>query len=328
MVKIFHSIFRTKTHYFFLIIIFFTCQSCLFQSEKGEIILTQAKPSEGFNYPYFLYIPEGASLKDELVLIVEPNNSGFVDDDLAKHTEKAKRTASRGFYIGNYVAQTLKLPLLVPVFPRPESQWRVYTHALDRDVILLKNNPLERIDLQLLAMVEDAENKLTQSGYTLHNKFFMTGFSASGTFTNRFTLIHPDKILASAAGGLNGLLMLPIDSLNGQPLDYPLGISDFEAIFGKAFDQYSFIKTPQFYFMGANDENDAIPYEDAFNQDERAIIYRVFGEKMLPTRWEKCALVYEHEGVNATIKTFKDMGHEHPDKIKQEVAEFFKKILK
>ncbi len=51
---------------------------------------------------------------------------------------------------------------------------------------------------------------------------FMIGFSVSGNFTNRFTLIHPDKIQASAASGVNGLLMLPTEELDGKTLDYPL----------------------------------------------------------------------------------------------------------
>ncbi len=59
----------------------------------------------GFNYPYFLFIPEGTALHEKSVLIVEPNNSGFADDDLTKHIEKAERTATKDFYIGNYVAK-------------------------------------------------------------------------------------------------------------------------------------------------------------------------------------------------------------------------------
>jgi len=95
-----------------LIITLFSLQSCLSESEKGEIFLTEASPSKGFNYPYFLYIPEGASLEKELVLIVEPNNSGFADDDIEYHVEKAKRTATLDFYIGNYVAQNLNFRFL------------------------------------------------------------------------------------------------------------------------------------------------------------------------------------------------------------------------
>ena len=112
-----------------LIVTILSLQSCLSESERGEIFLTEASPSKGFNYPYFLYIPEGASLEKELVLIVEPINSGFVDDDLDKHIEKAKRTATLDFYPGNYASQKLNFPLLVPVFPRSESEWKIYTHA-------------------------------------------------------------------------------------------------------------------------------------------------------------------------------------------------------
>ncbi len=91
------------------------------------------------------------------------------------------------------MAEKLKYPLLVPVFPRSHTDWKTYTHALDRDVICKRNSPLERIDLQLLAMIKDAKTKLASSGYPTKDKFLMTGFSASGTFVNRFALIHPDK---------------------------------------------------------------------------------------------------------------------------------------
>lgn len=314
-----------KTTWLFITLVSF--QSCLFESEKGEIFLTEASPSKGFNYPYFLYISEGTSPEKELVLIIEPNNSGFADDDLDKHIEKAKRTATLDFYSGNFVAQKPRYPLLVTVFPRAKSEWKIYTHALDRDVMLQKNNLLERIDLQLLAMVEDAKSKLTESGYTIQDKFYMTGFSASGTFTNRFTLIHPDKIQAAAAGGLNGLLALPIDSIGGKNLNYPLGTNDFKDLLNQEFQRTAFLNTPQFYFMGENDKNDAIPYDDAFDRDERELIYEFLGKEMLHKRWKTWADIYKNEEVNATIKTYRNIGHEHPDSVKQEIVEFFKKSL-
>lgn len=323
MKKIFSSTLKLKPYFTLILLPFFLLQSCLSETEKGQIIFTQANPSQGFNFPYFLYIPDGMSSEKELVLIVEPNNSGFVDDDLTKHTEKAKRTASLDFYLGNYVAQKLKIPLLVPVFPRPESEWKLYSHALDRDVMWQKNSPLERIDLQLLAMIEDAKSRLTHSGYTIHDKFFMTGFSASGTFVNRFTLMHPDEVQAIAAGGLNGLLALPLDSMGNKKLDYPIGTNDFKDLLNQAFQKTAFIDTPQFYFMGANDENDAVPYDDAYDHDERELIYELLGEEMLPKRWKTCESIYQKEGVNATIKTYKNMGHKHPDNVKQEIVEFF-----
>ena len=313
-----------------LLILFITLlslQSCTKKSINGELIFAEANPSEGFNFPYFLFIPQGTSVEKELILIVEPNNSGFADDDFERHIEKAKRTASHDFYIGNFVARELKIPLLVPVFPRAKNEWKIYTHALDSDVIAQKDNSLERIDLQLLAMVTDAKTKLADSGYSVRDKFFMTGFSASGTFANRFTIIHPEKIQAVAAGGLNGLLMLPIGKWKGENLNYPIGTGNFELVFGKPFDSISFAQTPQFYFMGALDDNDAIPYEDGYSENERKLIYKLFGQEMMPTRWENCKQIYTLENIQSFIKTYPNMGHEQAAQVKSEVVEFFKESI-
>ncbi len=312
-----------KKAFIFLIIILII-QAC---NNKGEILYVEVNQSEGFNYPYFLFIPAKISDEKELFIIIEPNNSGFADDDLKKHVEKAERTASKDYYMGNYVARKLKYPLLVPVFPRSQSEWKIYTHALDRDVMRQKNNQLERIDLQLLKMFNHAKLRLKELGIKTSDQFLMTGFSASGTFANRFTLLHPNKVKAVAAGGLNGLLALPLDSLGGKPLHYPIGTNDFKVFLNQVFQKQAFVNIPQFYFMGALDANDAVPYDDAFDQDERELIYELLGKEMLPTRWKACANIYKNEGVNASVKTYSNIGHEHPDSVKQEIVEFFKTCL-
>ena len=311
----------------FLFITLFFLQSCFKESPKGELIFTEANPSEGFNYPYFLFIPEGTPIDKELVIIVEPNISGFVDDNLKKHIEKAKRTATKDFYIGNYVAQKLKNPLIIPVFPRSKRNWKIYTHSLDRDVMQQKDNQLERIDLQLLAMFNDARSKLKELNMKTNDQFLMTGFSASATFVNRFTLLHPNKVKAVAAGRLNGLLALPLDSIGNKKLNYPLGTNNFKKSFNIEFQKSNFLDTPQFYFMGENDDNDVIPYNDAFDEDERALIYELLGKEMLPERWKTCKNIYKNEGANADIKTYKNIGHEHPETVKQEVVEFFSDVM-
>ncbi|MFM9597871.1 hypothetical protein ACKI1O_52305, partial [Streptomyces scabiei] len=75
------------------------------------------------------------------------------------------------------------------------------------------------------------------------------------------------------AGGINGILMLPVSSLNEQELNYPLGVNDIEAITGKSFDHSTWAALPQFLFMGANDTNDAAEYNDAYSDLERQIIF-------------------------------------------------------
>jgi len=293
----------------------------------GELKYIEPHGNSDYNYAYFLFIPENLIENKKITLIVEPNNSGFASDKVKEHTEKAKRQATREFYAGNYVARKLNLPLLVPVFPRPEEEWKIYTHALDRDAMLQKNNDLERIDLQLLAMINEAQQKLREMGYIVDEQIFMTGFSASGTFANRFSLIHPDRVKAYAAGGINGLLMLPIDSLGAEPLPYPVGASDFEKLFGKPFDLSAFKNLPQFLFMGELDENDAIPYEDGYSVEERNLIYEVLGKDMMPQRWNKCKQIYLDLSINAKMKTYNELGHEQPKNVKEDIVEFFKEQL-
>ncbi|MFN2396252.1 MAG: alpha/beta hydrolase family protein [Bacteroidales bacterium] len=300
--------------------------SCNGRISGGKILLIESNTEKGFNYPYYLFIPDNTALNKELTLITEPNNSGFLSDDLDKHLEKAQRIATMEFYAGNYVARNLQIPLLVPIFPRSESHRHTYTHSLDRDVMLEKNTNLERLDLQLLAMVEDARERLNEMGYKTDEQFFITGFSASGTFANRFAALHPGKVKAVAAGGINGLLFLPLEEINGIKLNYPVGTGDFHELFSKPFNAKTFKETPQFLFMGALDDNDAIPFDDAFDPPEREVIYQTLGREMQPLRWKNCQKIYNTQGVNAQFRTYENIGHEQPDEIKDDILEFFKTL--
>lgn len=307
-----------------IVLFFLFLPSCIQPGLEGKIILVNEKPEKGYHYPYYLFIPDNISVTQEVFLIIEPNNSGFVSDELDEHLKKARRIATLDFYAGNYVARNLQYPLIVPVFPRSETHGQIYTHALDRDVMLQKNTSLERLDLQLLAMTRDARARLAEMGYATTNQFFMTGFSASGTFANRFTAIHPEKVKAVAAGGINGLLFIPHDTLQGHALTYPVGTYDFREIFGTSFNKTAYYNTPQFLFMGALDDNDAVPYSDAFDPQERELIYHTLGREMQPRRWENCQQIYITEGVKAQFKTYGGVGHDQPDEIKKDILEFFK----
>jgi len=306
---------------------FFLLQSCFHGTGSGTLLLTESNPDGGFNYSYFLFMPDGIPNDKELTLIVEPGNSGFADDDYDSHLEKGRRTASMDFYIGNYVARKLDCPLLVPVFPRPASEWKIYTHLFDRDVAIQKNNSLERIDLQLLAMVEDAQNRLRDKGYRIREQILMTGFSASGSFVNRFTAVHPRKVIATAAGGTSGLLICPVDTLKGYPLGFPLGTGDFQALFGRQFDAVSFSRTPQYYYFGELDTNDAIPYEDGYDQIESHLVSDLLGKEIHPTRWNNCIEIYLENNIKAQFKTYENTGHKVTDDIREDVLRFFREQL-
>jgi len=83
----------------------------------------------------------------------------------------------------------------------------------------------------------------------------------------------------SVLKNINGFMKC--NTTQNHNLNYPLGINDFKDLLNQEFQRTAFLNTPQFYFMGENDENDAIPYDDAFDQDERELIYEFLGEEML-----------------------------------------------
>jgi dienelactone hydrolase len=284
-----------------------------------------AAPAKGFHYPYILKTPTAARVDGTTYLLVEPNNTGRVSDDFAVHADAAKKLANSA--VGSFVAKKLDLPLLVPIFPRPETGWETYTHALDRDSMLINDGPMRRLDLQLLAMIDDARKRLRGYGVDTHQKILLTGFSASGTFSNRFTLLHPEKVHAVATGGLNAMLIVPSPTLDAAALPYPLGISDLQQIADTRFDAAKWRAVPQFIYMGAKDDNDAVLFDDGYSESERAIVFKVLGEKMQPDRWTHMQKLYREAGANATFRTYEHMGHGTDGQINGEIAEFFRKTI-
>lgn len=289
-------------------------------SYAEKIIEVKADPKKGFSFPFLLKIP--ASIETNY-LVVETNNTGAVSDDFDVHHQSAKK-AIVGNAVGPWIAKKLKSPILIPIFPRPKTDWEIYTHALDRDTLLVKSGELKRVDLQLLAMISQAKKELANHLVEMKDKVILTGFSASGSLANRFSMLHPDSLQLVVAGGLNGILMLPIDKIATEKLNYPLGVNDFQKVTGKVFDKSKWAAVPQFLFMGKKDTNDAVKYDDAYSDIERKTVYSVLGQNMQPERWVKCQSIYKENNVNVVFRTYENMGHGTNLKIHNDILNFVK----
>jgi len=283
--------------------LFFMSNICF----ADTVIEIKAQPNLGFEFPFLLKIPE--TTKSALnYLVVETNNSGMVSDDLSVHYQKVKK-AIDGNAIGPWLAKKLNFPILNPVFPRPKTDWEIYTHALDRDTLLVDSGKLKRLDLQLLAMISYAKKELNKHKLAVEEKVILTGFSASGSLANRFSLLHPESLQVIVAGGLNGILMLPVKRIGNDQLNYPIGVNDFKKVTGKEFDKLTWALLPQFLFMGKHDDNDAVKFDDAYSDIERKTIHSALGQKMQPDRWVKCQEVYKENNANVVFHTYEDIGH-------------------
>jgi dienelactone hydrolase len=285
--------------------------------------LIPADPESGFNFPYILVLPEERPTNPASFLVVETNNTGPKDHFTETIAATLEEATGRG--LGPMLSRHMEQPFLMPVFPRTRTDGNLYTHALDRDSLLLREGPLKRIDRQLLAMVEDAGRRLSGQGMEIRSRFVMVGFSASGSFANRFAFLHPEKLLAVVAGGINAFPMLPAESSGEDRLPFPVGVGDMEALTGRTFNRETWAKLPQMIFMGAQDTNDAVRYDDAYSAAARALIFRELGEPM-HDRWLKAQAFYLEAEAMTTFITYPHLGHWIDRRVGMDIVHFIQSV--
>ena len=277
--------------------------------------------TDGFAFPYYLFIPQGIDSNKPIHLLVEPCNTG--SGDTFKRLDRKVKAFTEASH-ATVIARKLKIPLLVPVFPRPGGdQWRLYTHALDRDTLLLTEGGLRRIDLQLIKMIDHAQRLLRHNNMKVNEKVFMNGFSASGTFTNRFAILHPTIVRAVATGGVNSIPTFPTERWDDVTLRYPVGIADLKEIADIAFDEKAYKRVSQYIYMGALDANDTVPYRDAYDAVDAELVKSLIGAEMMPDRWDISQSIYRALEIPVQFVTYKNTGHEIKDEMIDDIVAFF-----
>jgi hypothetical protein len=267
----------------------------------------EANPSKGFSWPYYLRVP--ATVKEPAFLIVEPNNTGTVSDDPAVH-DAAARNESQAWATN---MENLGCPHLIPTFSRPASNSNVYTQALDRNTLLTKLPGLERIDLQLLAMIDDARGRLAAANINVDSRVFMFGASASGQFASRFVMLHPDRVKAASIGSPMFGPIVPVAQWNGQTLPYHIGISDLEQLVGKKFDVDSFRQVPLQIYVGDLDTN-IVPWFDPVYDPDSRLVEAAFGGSGPENvwRWANFESAYGSVQSSSQFVVIPGMGHTWP----------------
>jgi predicted esterase len=289
---------------------------------QAETIKVEAQPGQGFAYSYYLYVPpalrqESAKNKTHSLLVI-PNNTGILDDDLNIHEQNVKQKMLQvGLAFGK-----LNIPVLMPVFPRPKTDWKIYTHALDRDSMLTEKKEYQRFDLQLAAMIKNARQKLAQDNLKINEKVLLYGFSAAGMFVNRFAFLHPEQVRAVAVGSPGGWPLAPSEKFKGQVLGYPIGTGDFKTVAGKKLDLKS-LKTVQFYiFMGDKDDNDSLVFRDGYEDADQNLVFELFGKTPLE-RWEMSRKLYQEANLQSEFKLYPNTAHKVTPEMITDVLAFF-----
>lgn len=284
-----------------------------------------ADPANGYFADFYLYTsPEAkraARSGQVITILVQPNNSGTNSDDPAVHRRDAWWTG----FERQAIADELGVVLIVPAFLRPGEDWQILTHALDRDSLTTERLDLKRIDLQLIAMIESTRSVLAHRGIRTDEKVLIQGFSASGMFANRFTLLHPEHVKAATIGSPGGWPIAPLVSFRGEQLPYPAGISDFEALTDTPFDSTAYNEIPQLIYMGSADNNDSLDFTDGWDEKDARLVDRLFGTDPL-ARWEAAESIYNEAGANVQFLLIDEVGHDRRE-LQKYSTEFFKKVL-
>ena len=286
----------------------------------------EADPANGFSYAYYLFVPDElrstADSRAALSLLVIPNNTGTINDDISVHDADVKRKIS---FIGPMLAaQAAAIPILVPVFPRPATEHRIYTHSLDRDTMTTDKREFARFDLQLLAMIADARKRLENEGIKTETRVLMQGYSASGMFVNRFVFLHPDAVKAAIVGAPGGWPIAPVAEYQKKKLTFPAGIADLKEVSGNKFNLKAVRRIPLFMILGAEDTNDAVPMGDAYDQRESELVIELFGQTPVE-RFPLAEKLYRAAGLNAEFKLYPGTAHKMSAEMTADQFEFIKK---
>jgi pimeloyl-ACP methyl ester carboxylesterase len=152
-------------------------------------------------------------------------------------------------------------------------RWVMFDNDFDKPEYAFYKRP----DLEFVKVIDDFMSFISQNGYNVYNRVFMTGFSAGGVQSQRFPILHPDKVAATAIGGAPGFLY-PTAIWDNIPLNYHVGINDIDQIPGNTYTRDELLKIHHFVFVGGDDTNGALHnHPDMYDEAQSVIIETYFG---------------------------------------------------
>lgn len=204
---------------------------------KYKIMINKPEPNKGINIASIIAIPQGNNTKNEIIL--ESNN--LETSNLESLLEQGIQTSMKLANLTNNKPGVIVVPLI------PSYKDSPYFQQLSKECFELpKENPNYRIDEQVIKIINKAKDIVkTEKGIDLNDKIFLNGYSSSGVFAQRFSLLHPELIEKACIGGASGSIPIPTKALG-----YPIGIEDYKSITGKEFDMENYKKINFKYYVG------------------------------------------------------------------------------
>lgn len=171
-----------------------------------------------------------------------------------------------------------------------------------------------RFDLLLLQMLEEAAQM-----YPLDvSRFLLHGFSGGGQFTQRFLLMHPDRLIAASVGAPGRITML--DDRRG----WWLGIADVEERFGIRVDPKKISEVAVQLIVGSLD----IETWETLDRNESNWADGL--EEQGDTRVERLQSFQQNlrsQGIESELEMVPSVSHQ-PFLVLPQVKQFFSRVLR
>lgn len=294
----------------------------------SQLIYVEPDRKAGFNFGYFIKVSSKGESK-KVQLIGECNNCGIVNTSEEAISKTLWEIEYNWLVCKELQTKIDVSAIIIPCFIRPMSgdgKNNIYTHMLTSQALKTEIENIKRIDKQYLNMIKNAKNVLKNLGYETSDKIIMTGFSASSKFALRFALLYPEMVSSVIAGGMSALLCLPIEEIDGEILNYPLGVKDYQELIGKSFNIEDYKNVKQYLFMGNLDKNDPLKYEDCITKEERRIIHKIYDED-IQKRWIKMVDMIKRLNLyNIHSFLIKGVGHS-PEGMSEIIGEHINEII-
>ena len=134
-------------------------------------------------------------------------------------------------------------------------------------------------------------------------------------------------VRAVATGGVNSIPTFPTDRWEDTILRYPVGIADVKEIADIEFDEAAYKKVSQYIYMGALDDNDTVPYRDAYDAVDAELVKKLIGTKMMPDRWNVSQTIYKTLEIPAQFVTYENTGHQIKNEMIDDIVAFFSRRI-
>ncbi len=186
---------------------------------------------------YIIGIPN--SIKNNSEMFVETYNAGGEEkEDYFENVQHAMSERENPIE-KSYVDFITNFPIVIPIVPCLKG-------LTDFQQLSVESVQQYGIHEKVKNCIEDARLQIKMiTGKDVQEKIFLNGYSASGVFAQRFALIYPEIINRALIGGAAGTIPVPT-----KKIKFPIGIQDYEELFGKKFNAEAYRQIQFGYYVG------------------------------------------------------------------------------